>query len=77
MSSDSGGGFMSWTPRPRERLSQTITFLKCMDCSAENSRPFIEWDYIFKVVEGEKCPKCGGTRSKIVNIYVPEKKESK
>ncbi|MEM4374158.1 MAG: hypothetical protein QXI97_04065 [Nitrososphaerota archaeon] len=68
---------MSWSPRPRDRTVQTITFLKCGECGAENSRPFMEGDYVFKMVDGEKCPKCGSVRSRIINIYVPEKKEAK
>jgi len=63
--------------RSREKTPQPIVFLKCLSCNTENSRPFIEGDYVMKVVNSEKCPKCGGTQSKIVNIYVPEKKESK
>ncbi|MCS6769115.1 MAG: hypothetical protein NZ570_01590 [Candidatus Caldarchaeum sp.] len=64
-------------PRHKERYPQPLTFLKCSTCGTENSRPFKEEDYIFKTVDSEKCPKCGGTNSRIVNIYVPEKKEPK
>jgi len=63
--------------RGREKIPQPLTFLKCLTCGTENSRPFLEGDYILKVVEGEKCPKCGGEKSKIVNIYVPDKKSPK
>ncbi len=59
----------------REKYPQPLTFLKCLSCGTDNSRPFKEGDYILKIVDSEKCPKCGGTNSKIVNIYVPEKKE--
>lgn len=77
MTSEDSGGIMSWGPRHKEKATQTITFLKCMECGTENSRPFIEWDYIFKIVEGEKCPKCGNTKNRIINIYVPERKEAR
>ncbi len=63
--------------RLREKYPQPLTFLKCLSCGTENSRPFKEGDYIFGMVDSEKCPKCGGTSSKIVNIYVPEKKETR
>lgn len=63
--------------RSREKMPEPLTFLKCLNCGVENSRPFRENDYVLKIVEDEKCPKCGGTRSRIINIYVPEKKESK
>ncbi|MCS7137372.1 MAG: hypothetical protein NZ941_03270 [Candidatus Caldarchaeum sp.] len=63
--------------RMKEKILEPLTFLRCFTCGVENSRPFKEDDYILRVVENEKCPKCGGTRSKIVNIYVPEKKSPK
>ncbi len=52
-----------------------LTFLKCSECGTDNSRPFKQNDYVFKVIEDEKCPKCGSTRMVVVNIYVPEKKQ--
>jgi Zn finger protein HypA/HybF involved in hydrogenase expression len=64
-------------PKTREKIPEPLTFLKCLSCGVENSRPFEEGDYVLKVVNSEKCPKCGGAQSKIVNIYVPQKKESK
>ncbi|MEM1943652.1 MAG: hypothetical protein QXO30_00505 [Candidatus Caldarchaeum sp.] len=64
-------------PRQREKYPQPLTFLKCSTCGTENSRPFREEDYVFKVVNSEKCPKCGGSVSRIVNIYVPDRKEPK
>ncbi|MCS6783833.1 MAG: hypothetical protein RMI43_02790 [Candidatus Caldarchaeum sp.] len=63
--------------RGKERFQEPLTFLKCLECGTENSRPFKEADYVLKVVEDEKCPKCGSMKSKIVNIYVPEKKTPK
>ncbi|MEM4281769.1 MAG: hypothetical protein QW470_05375 [Candidatus Caldarchaeum sp.] len=64
-------------PRLKEKYPQPLTFLKCLTCGTENSRPFKEEDYILKIVDSEKCPKCGGMQSKITNIYVPEKKTVK
>lgn len=63
--------------RAKEKIPEPLTFLKCLSCGIENSRPFKENDYVLKIVNDEKCPKCGGTTSKIVNIYVPEKKTAK
>ena len=48
-----------------------LTYLKCLSCETINSRPFKEGDYVFKETE-EKCPKCGGTKMKIIGIYVKE-----
>ncbi|MCS7133235.1 MAG: hypothetical protein NZ921_00335 [Candidatus Caldarchaeum sp.] len=63
--------------RSKEKILEPLTFLKCLGCGTENSRPFKEEDYVMKIVNDEKCPKCGGTTGKIVNIYVPEKKQVK
>lgn len=62
-------------PSSRERqILNPLTFLKCLNCSTINSRPFKEGDYVFGEVE-EKCPKCGGGKMKIVGIYVKEQEQ--
>jgi len=64
---------------PKERAKKVVTpltYLKCLECSTVNSRPFKEGDYVFKEVE-EKCPKCGSNRMKIIGIYVKEEAKEK
>jgi len=59
-----------------KKVLQPLTFLICLECKTENSRPFKEGDYIFKEVD-EKCPKCGASRMLITGIYVREEEEEK
>jgi len=63
--------------QPRQglgRVPKPLTFLLCLSCNTENSRPFRDGDYVFKEVE-EKCPKCGGERMVITGIYVREERQ--
>ncbi len=63
--------------RGREKPILTpLTYLKCLSCETINSRPFKEGDYVFEEIE-EKCPKCGGTKMKIIGIYVKEPPKEK
>lgn len=58
------------------KVPKPLTYLLCLNCKTENSRPFMEGDYVFKEVK-EKCPKCGGDRMLITGIYVKEEKKAR
>jgi len=58
------------------KVPKPLTYLLCLSCKTENSRPFKEGDYIFKEVE-EKCPKCGSNHMIITGIYVKDEEVKK